>query len=92
MFLVDTITDIQAHPTSDDYLLSASKDGSVRMWNIVTGKCLFIFEFKASVVVRRDSGVLGHHLNCGAIIQLTKIYSPLFDDSVSIPEPRVVRS
>ncbi|GJJ78079.1 polycomb protein EED [Entomortierella parvispora] len=45
-----TITDIQAHPNEDNYLLSASKDGSVRMWNIVTGKCLFIFEIKASVV------------------------------------------
>ncbi|KAG0052538.1 hypothetical protein BGZ83_002469 [Gryganskiella cystojenkinii] len=45
-----TITDIQAHPKVDEYLLSASKDGSVRMWNIITGKCLFIFEIKASVV------------------------------------------
>ncbi|KAF9129990.1 hypothetical protein BGW39_003595 [Mortierella sp. 14UC] len=45
-----TITDIQAHPFNDDYILSASKDGSVRMWNILTGKCLFIFEIKASVV------------------------------------------
>jgi WD40 repeat protein len=48
---IDTITDIQAHPFNDDYLLSASKDGSVRMWNILTGKCLLIFEIKASVVV-----------------------------------------
>ncbi|KAF9902720.1 hypothetical protein EC991_004607 [Linnemannia zychae] len=45
-----TITDIQAHPFNDDYILSASKDGSVRMWNILTGKCLFIFEIKSSVV------------------------------------------
>ncbi|KAI8599025.1 WD40-repeat-containing domain protein [Dissophora ornata] len=45
-----TITDIQAHPTKDEYLLSASKDGTVRMWNILTGKCLLIFEYKASVV------------------------------------------
>ncbi|KAG0197657.1 hypothetical protein BGX28_008849 [Mortierella sp. GBA30] len=45
-----TITDIQAHPSKDEYLLSASKDGSVRMWNILTGKCLLIFEIKASVV------------------------------------------
>ncbi|KAG0328474.1 hypothetical protein BGZ99_005169 [Dissophora globulifera] len=45
-----TITDIQAHPTKDEYLMSASKDGTVRMWNILTGKCLFIFEYKASVV------------------------------------------
>ncbi|KAG0002496.1 hypothetical protein BGZ79_002870 [Entomortierella chlamydospora] len=44
-----TITDIQAHPTKDEYLLSASKDGTVRMWNILTGKCLLIFEYKASV-------------------------------------------
>lgn len=49
--MIDTITDIQAHPFNDDYLLSASKDGSVRMWNILTGKCLFVFEIKASVVV-----------------------------------------
>ncbi|KAF9987544.1 hypothetical protein BGZ75_000436 [Mortierella antarctica] len=45
-----TITDIQAHPNNDNYLLSASKDGSIRMWNILTGKCLLIFEMKASVV------------------------------------------
>ncbi|KAI1302823.1 hypothetical protein EDD11_005493 [Mortierella claussenii] len=45
-----TITDIQAHPIRDEYLLSASKDSTVRMWNILTGKCLFIFEYKASVV------------------------------------------
>ncbi|KAF8980761.1 hypothetical protein BGZ46_003723 [Entomortierella lignicola] len=45
-----TVTDIQAHPTKDEYLLSASKDGTVRMWNILTGKCLLIFEYKASVV------------------------------------------
>ncbi|KAF9346889.1 hypothetical protein BGX26_001608 [Mortierella sp. AD094] len=44
------ITDIQAHPTKDEYLLSASKDGTVRMWNILTGKCLLIYEYKASVV------------------------------------------
>lgn len=50
--MIDTITDIQAHPFNDDYLLSASKDGSVRMWNILTGKCLLIFEIKASVVVK----------------------------------------
>ena len=49
--MIDTITDIQAHPFNDDYLLSASKDGSVRMWNILTGKCLLVFEIKASVVV-----------------------------------------
>ncbi|KAF9586628.1 hypothetical protein BGW38_000690 [Lunasporangiospora selenospora] len=45
-----TITDIQAHPTKDEFLLSASKDGTVRMWNILTGKCIAIFEIKASVV------------------------------------------
>ncbi|KAF9428897.1 hypothetical protein BGZ94_000618 [Podila epigama] len=44
-----TITDIQAHPTRDECLLSASKDGTVRMWNILTGQCLVIFEIKASV-------------------------------------------
>lgn len=49
--IVDTITDIQAHPTRDECLLSASKDGTVRMWNILTGKCLMIFEIKASVTV-----------------------------------------
>ncbi|KAG0345069.1 hypothetical protein BG004_003999 [Podila humilis] len=44
-----TITDIQAHPTRDECLLSASKDGTVRLWNVNTGKCLIIFEIKASV-------------------------------------------
>ncbi|KAG0013865.1 hypothetical protein BGZ80_010793 [Entomortierella chlamydospora] len=41
--------ELPAHPTKDEYLLSASKDGTVRMWNILTGKCLLIFEYKASV-------------------------------------------
>ncbi|KAI7827957.1 WD40-repeat-containing domain protein [Gamsiella multidivaricata] len=45
-----TVTDIQAHPAKDEYLLSASKDGTVRMWNTLTGICLVIFEYKASVV------------------------------------------
>ncbi|KAF9436533.1 hypothetical protein BGZ76_003686 [Entomortierella beljakovae] len=45
-----TITDIHAHPTKDEYLLSASKDGTIRLWNILTGKCLLIFEYKASVI------------------------------------------
>ncbi|KAK3808583.1 MAG: WD40-repeat-containing domain protein [Benniella sp.] len=45
-----TVTDIQPHPDKDEYLLSASKDGTMRLWNIVTGKCLLIFEYKASTV------------------------------------------
>ncbi|KAG9066430.1 hypothetical protein KI688_001656 [Linnemannia hyalina] len=54
-----TITDIQAHPFNDDYLISASKDGSVRMWNILTGKCLLVFEIKASVVTFLTGGYNG---------------------------------
>ncbi|ORZ01809.1 WD40-repeat-containing domain protein [Lobosporangium transversale] len=45
-----TITDIQPHPIRDEYILSASKDGTIRLWNILTGNCLVIFEYKASVV------------------------------------------
>ncbi|KAF9974875.1 hypothetical protein BGZ73_001650 [Actinomortierella ambigua] len=44
-----TITDIQANNFKDNYVLSASKDCTVRLWNILTGKCLCVFEIKASV-------------------------------------------
>ncbi|KAI8360490.1 WD40-repeat-containing domain protein [Mortierella sp. GBAus27b] len=45
-----TVTDIQPHPDKDEYLLSASKDGTVRLWNVITGKCLLVYEYKASSI------------------------------------------
>ncbi|KAF9997369.1 hypothetical protein BGZ65_007054 [Modicella reniformis] len=54
-----TVTDIQPHPAKDECLLSASKDGTVRMWNILTGKCLLVFEYKASAVCF-NPGTQGH--------------------------------
>ncbi|CAG8740928.1 14531_t:CDS:2, partial [Acaulospora morrowiae] len=44
------------HPKDDIHLLSASQDVSVRLWNTISGTCLYAFEIKASVVCWNPSG------------------------------------
>ncbi|ORY98798.1 WD40-repeat-containing domain protein [Syncephalastrum racemosum] len=51
-----TIHDLQTHPRSDRYILSTSKDGTVRLWDVDLAKCLVIFEADATVTCFYTSG------------------------------------
>ncbi|KAI8874896.1 WD40 repeat-like protein [Backusella circina FSU 941] len=39
---------LEAHPKNDNNIVSVSKDGTVRLWDIDKGKCLVIFECDAT--------------------------------------------
>lgn len=39
----NAVNDIRVHPLDDDLVLSASKDESIRLWNITTYSCIAIF-------------------------------------------------
>ncbi|KAI9014349.1 WD40-repeat-containing domain protein [Phycomyces nitens] len=43
------IVDIQAHPKNDKHILSTSKDGTIRLWDVDTKACLVVFEADATV-------------------------------------------
>lgn len=47
----ETITDLQAHPQNDRHILSTSKDGTVRLWDVEEKKCLAIYDVEATVSV-----------------------------------------
>ncbi|KAL0707013.1 hypothetical protein Bca4012_073439 [Brassica carinata] len=47
----DSVSEIKTHPMIPQLVLSASKDGSVRLWNVETVICILIF-----------SGTGGHDL------------------------------
>lgn len=48
---LELIYDIQSHPQSDNIILSTSKDGTIRLWDIDQNKCIAIFEADATVTV-----------------------------------------
>ncbi|KAI9486335.1 MAG: WD40-repeat-containing domain protein [Benjaminiella poitrasii] len=50
------IYDLQSHPQNDDIILSTSKDGTIRLWDVNSGKCLVIFEVDATVSCFHPSG------------------------------------
>ncbi|KAF7726033.1 hypothetical protein EC973_009098 [Apophysomyces ossiformis] len=50
------VLDLQGHPYSDSYILSTSKDGSIRLWDVDARKCLVVFEADASVACFHPSG------------------------------------
>lgn len=52
---VETIHDLQPHPQRDNYILSTSKDGTMRLWDVDKKKCLAIFEADATVTVSNHS-------------------------------------
>jgi polycomb protein EED len=39
----NSINDIHFHPVDPSLLLTASKDESVRLWNVATGVCIAVF-------------------------------------------------
>ncbi|KAI8387479.1 WD40-repeat-containing domain protein [Blakeslea trispora] len=43
------VFDLQSHPQNDDVILSTSKDGTIRLWDVNKGRCLVIFEADATV-------------------------------------------
>ncbi|CDS08154.1 hypothetical protein LRAMOSA02102 [Lichtheimia ramosa] len=51
-----TIHDLQPHPQRDNYVLSTSKDGTMRLWDVDKKKCLVIFEADATVTCFSPSG------------------------------------
>ncbi|KAI9267389.1 WD40-repeat-containing domain protein [Sporodiniella umbellata] len=51
-----TVHDLQSHPQNDNVILSASKDGTIRLWNIDENNCLAIFECDATVLCFHPSG------------------------------------
>ncbi|ORX95229.1 WD40 repeat-like protein [Basidiobolus meristosporus CBS 931.73] len=50
------ITDLQVSPRDDQHLLSASKDGTVRLWHVDSEKCLCVYNVKASVLCFSPTG------------------------------------
>lgn len=61
---IDTVTDLQSHPLNDHQMLSTSKDGTARLWDLHQEKCLVVFEantslmISVSVSIRSSSGEL----------------------------------
>jgi WD40 repeat protein len=49
--IIESISHIEAHPKNDNNIVSLSKDGTVRLWDIDKGKCLVIFECDATFAV-----------------------------------------
>ncbi len=45
----NSINDIHFHPVDPSILLTASKDESVRLWNVATGVCIAVFAGKCVV-------------------------------------------
>ena len=53
---LETIHDLQTHPSSDNYILSTSKDGTVRLWDVDAKRCLVTFEADATVTCFDQTG------------------------------------
>ncbi|RUS19099.1 WD40-repeat-containing domain protein, partial [Endogone sp. FLAS-F59071] len=50
------ITDLHPLPRDDDHLLSASRDGTVRLWSVESRRCLAVFDADATVLCPHPSG------------------------------------
>ncbi|KAJ1960935.1 hypothetical protein IWQ62_004042 [Dispira parvispora] len=52
----EAITDLQAHPLNDYHILSASKDGTVRLWDLRIHRCVCVFQVHTNVTSFHPSG------------------------------------
>ncbi|ORZ13169.1 WD40-repeat-containing domain protein [Absidia repens] len=50
------ILDIQSHPQNDNNILSVSKDGTVRLWDLKTHRCIVMFDYDCNVACFHPSG------------------------------------
>ncbi|KAJ3299411.1 hypothetical protein HK104_009013 [Borealophlyctis nickersoniae] len=50
------VVDLQAHPTDRNLLLSLSKDRTVRIWHVGAGRCLAVYETKATAACLHPYG------------------------------------
>ncbi|KAI8099532.1 WD40-repeat-containing domain protein [Halteromyces radiatus] len=50
------ILDLQSHPKNDKYIFSVSKDGTMRLWDLETQKCIIMFEYECNVACFHPSG------------------------------------
>lgn len=48
---LEQIIDIKTNPHDQKYILSVSKDGTVRLWNTEKRRCMVVFQYDCSVVV-----------------------------------------
>lgn len=46
-----TVSDLQSHPLNDHYMLSTSKDGTARLWDLRQERCLVVFEANAALSI-----------------------------------------
>ncbi|KAI8335574.1 WD40-repeat-containing domain protein [Chlamydoabsidia padenii] len=50
------IIDLQRHPRNDKYILSISKDGTIRLWDMEKQQCMIVYEYQCNVACFHPSG------------------------------------
>eukprot|EP00941_MAST-03F_sp_MAST-3F-sp1_P003589 g3589.t1 len=74
----DAVNDMQFHPVDENLLLTASKDESIRLWNLQTGTCAVIFagnEGHRAAVLSIDCHPCGNCFLSSGMDNCVKIWS-----------------